>query len=559
MFVGPGPKDGDKALDRDSKEAKEWRAKQHQEILKGRREKREKLQAAKKRKEERVAKGDMDVKREAIDEEEEQVNAPSQTDPAVDNVPALGHSPQSSTESDPLARTPDSETMDPWYDHFDPKTAWLPTGTQPEDYTAEACSLMEKKFWKSLITREPSWYGADLQGSLFAEKSTPWNVSCLPNLLNRCSLTKKLPGVNSPYLYFGMYGATFAWHVEDMDLFSINYIHFGAPKFWYAVPQKHADRFEHTLAGYFPQDAQRCDQFLRHKSFTMSPTQLANDKIPVNMLVHNQGEYVITYPRGYHAGFNMGFNCAESINFALESWLELGRRAKVCECVEHSVRINVDEMLAEEELIEAIEEERKVGRTRKRKVIEGDEPVAKPRKVRVVHHDQVSGEDVHLDLDETPLPVNGLDTTKRKIRIKKEKESKPVIVKEITSYPCLFCPSLATEDLRPVHQPMASVRAHSQSLTKDQGIFAHHSCALGIPEVGIQDLDVDGTSVTHIVSTERVEAARWKLKCAHCEDKVLKASGAKIQCTKVGYPEFWEWSRLMMTEILCQGVPRLMR
>ena len=73
-------------------------------------------------------------------------------------------------------------------------------------------------------------------------------MSNLPNLLNRCRLTKKLPGVNTPYLYFGMWGATFAYHVEDMDLFSINYIHFGAPKFWYAIPQAQAEKFERTIA-----------------------------------------------------------------------------------------------------------------------------------------------------------------------------------------------------------------------------------------------------------------------------------------------------------------------
>jgi hypothetical protein len=53
-----------------------------------------------------------------------------------------------------------------------------------------------------------------------------------------------------------------------------------------------------------------------------------------NHLVQHAGEFVITFPRGYHAGFNLGLNCAESVNFALESWVEEGRRAAVCKCVE---------------------------------------------------------------------------------------------------------------------------------------------------------------------------------------------------------------------------------
>ena len=130
-----------------------------------------------------------------------------------------------------------------------------------------------------------------------------------------------------------------------MDLYSINYIHFGAPKQWYSINQCDAEKFEAVMRSYFPNDHKGCPQFMRHKTFLGSPAALESKGIKVNRLVHHQGEFVITFPFGYHSGYNLGYNCAESVNFATEEWLEIGRNARKCNCAEDSVNINVDDII----------------------------------------------------------------------------------------------------------------------------------------------------------------------------------------------------------------------
>lgn len=58
----------------------------------------------------------------------------------------------------------------------------------------------------------------------------------LPRLENSTLrlLKGEVPGITTPMLYIGMLYATFAWHVEDHYLYSINYQHLGAAKTWCA-------------------------------------------------------------------------------------------------------------------------------------------------------------------------------------------------------------------------------------------------------------------------------------------------------------------------------------
>ncbi|KAM0001779.1 putative chromatin remodeling & transcription regulator FYR family [Helianthus debilis subsp. tardiflorus] len=188
-------------------------------------------------------------------------------------------------------------------------------------------------------------YGADLEtctfGSGFPTVScqvlgldekyvkSGWNLNNFPKLQR--SLLKyessDISGVLVPWLYIGMCFSSFCWHVEDHHMYSINYLHWGAPKMWYGVAGKDAVKLEAAMRKHLPNlFAEQPD--LLHKLVTqLSPTILKSEGVPIYRCIQNPGEFVLTFPRSYHAGFNCGFNCAEAVNVAPVDWLPHGHTA----------------------------------------------------------------------------------------------------------------------------------------------------------------------------------------------------------------------------------------
>ncbi|UKZ89866.1 uncharacterized protein TrAFT101_004904 [Trichoderma asperellum] len=362
------------------------------------------------------------------------------------------------------------------------------------DYTPERCEELERTYWKTLTYAQPL-YGADLMGTLFDDRTENWNLNKLPNLLD--VLGTKVPGVNTAYLYLGMWKATFAWHLEDVDLYSINYLHFGAPKQWYSISQADARRFEAAMKSIWPADAKACDQFLRHKAFLISPQHLQQHYgIKVNRVVSYPGEFVVTYPYGYHSGYNLGYNCAEAVNFALDSWLEMGKIAKKCECAQaqDSVWVNVYEI------------ERKLrGEETEYEETEDDD-------------DEDEDED-HDELSGLPTPpghaVKFKDANRKRKRDKADKGAKTKVkkirlrLKVKAEPPCCLCPN----DIPSL-----------EFLPTDDGRKAHRLCALYIPETYIDT--VDGKETVFNVSA--IHKDRLDLKCLFCRSK----RGACFQCSQ---------------------------
>ncbi|WOL12239.1 putative lysine-specific demethylase JMJ14 isoform X2 [Canna indica] len=188
-------------------------------------------------------------------------------------------------------------------------------------------------------------YGADLDtvtfGSGFpkvlsADKTevdpyllSGWNLNNLPRLPGSILSFEKedISGVLVPWLYVGMCFSSFCWHVEDHHLYSLNYMHFGDPKVWYGVPGSDAVKLEDAMRKHLPDLFEEQPDLLHELVTQLSPSVLKAEGVPVYRAIQNSGEFILTFPRAYHSGFNCGFNCAEAVNVAPVDWLPHGKCA----------------------------------------------------------------------------------------------------------------------------------------------------------------------------------------------------------------------------------------
>ncbi|XP_018441586.2 lysine-specific demethylase JMJ13 isoform X1 [Raphanus sativus] len=202
-------------------------------------------------------------------------------------------------------------------------------------------SFLEKEFWKEILCgkTESVEYACDVDGSAFSSApgdplgSSNWNLNKVSRLRKSILrlLETSIPGVTEPMLYIGMLFSMFAWHVEDHYLYSINYQHCGASKTWYGVPGSAALKFEKVVREYVYNDdilstsgEDGAFDVLLGKTTIFPPKILLDHDVPVYKAVQKPGEFVVTFPRAYHAGFSHGFNCGEAVNFAMGDWFPFG-------------------------------------------------------------------------------------------------------------------------------------------------------------------------------------------------------------------------------------------
>lgn len=201
---------------------------------------------------------------------------------------------------------------------------------------------VEAEFWRLTECRTETVeveYGADIDAVVHGSPAptlethpldpcsrSPWNLNNLPmangSLLRY--LQSGVAGMTSPFVYIGMLFSTFCWHMEDHFSYSINYQHLGHTKTWYGVPASDSTKFETVLRKYAPDLFEGNPDILFQLVTLFSPEILREEGVSVYALDQRAGEFVITFPQAFHAGFNHGFNVNEAVNFLLPDWVNMG-------------------------------------------------------------------------------------------------------------------------------------------------------------------------------------------------------------------------------------------
>lgn len=155
------------------------------------------------------------------------------------------------------------------------------------------------------------------------------NISRAKDSLFQITTRKEdtISGISSPWMYSGMMFASFCWHVEDLYMYSLNYMHKGAAKTWYCVPSEYKNKFDEYIKEKFGELFIERPHLLHNIILALNPLDLLKRNIPVYRTEQQPGEFIILFPNVYHSGFSHGFNVSEAINIAIPDWLPYAKKA----------------------------------------------------------------------------------------------------------------------------------------------------------------------------------------------------------------------------------------
>ena len=111
-------------------------------------------------------------------------------------------------------------------------------------------------------------------------------------------------------------------------LFSINFAHWGSPKQWYCIPESDREKFDQVVKQKYKLLIKNDPNVLLDVITMISPAYLQQQGVTVYKTLQKPGEFILTLPGAYHAGFSTGLNIGEAGNFAAKNWFDFGYKCR---------------------------------------------------------------------------------------------------------------------------------------------------------------------------------------------------------------------------------------
>ncbi|XP_063239615.1 LOW QUALITY PROTEIN: uncharacterized protein LOC134540673 [Bacillus rossius redtenbacheri] len=201
---------------------------------------------------------------------------------------------------------------------------------QPEPAAAE----VEQEFWRHVMARERHvcvhagsidssgrGYGFPVsKNSPFARH--PWNLKVLTN--HSGSVLRSMGpvmGVTVPTLHVGMVFTTCCWYRDPHGLPWIEYLHTGARKIWYGIPDEYSFLFRAALSKLVPRYCRNKTIWLPSDTAMVPPSLLVKEGVSLCRTVQEPGQFILVFPRAFTSSICAGYLVSESVYFAQPSWL----------------------------------------------------------------------------------------------------------------------------------------------------------------------------------------------------------------------------------------------
>lgn len=110
-------------------------------------------------------------------------------------------------------------------------------------------------------------------------------------------------------------------------------VYWGETKTWYGIPGADAEKFETAIKAEAPELFEQQPSLLYQLVTMMNPGRLSQQDVRVLACDQRPNEFVITFPKAYHCGFNHGVSPAPHQQTSLELTLDtdqLQRSRQLC-------------------------------------------------------------------------------------------------------------------------------------------------------------------------------------------------------------------------------------